>query len=110
VLLSELGGPLVAAEIEIADGTAVVRLLGDLDITVAAALWQQLAELEAKKPDRLVFDMTAVSFLDCAAARVLFRASRSMLPGEKPVIRSPCPLVRTLLKLTGWDTQCKLAD
>jgi anti-anti-sigma factor len=109
VLLSERDDHSVVAEIEFADGTAVVRLLGDLDITVASALWQQLAELADKKPDRLVFDMTAVGFLDCAAARVLFRASRVMLPDGKPVIRSPCPLVRTLLERTGWDTQCELA-
>lgn len=109
MLPSDRDDHFVVAEIAFADGTAVVRLHGELDITVASALGQQLAELADKKPDRLVFDMAAVGFLDCAAARVLFRASRAMLPDGKPVVRSPCPLVRTLLELTGWDTQCELA-
>jgi anti-anti-sigma factor len=99
----------VVAEVGLADGVAVVRLMGDLDASVAFVLAEQLAELEDKKPDRLIFDMAAVGFMDCAVADVLFGAARSMLPGGKPVIRSPGPLVRRLLTLTGLDTQCELA-
>jgi anti-sigma B factor antagonist len=103
-------GGLVVAEIGLADGVAVVRLLGDLDASVAFVLAEELAGLEDKKPDRLVFDMAAVGYLDCAAAGVLFGAARSMLPeGNKPVICSAGPLVRKLLELTGLDTQCELA-
>jgi anti-anti-sigma factor len=99
----------VVAEVGLADGTAVVRLLGDLDASVAFVLAEQMAELEDKKPDRLIFDMAAVGFLDCAAAGVIFGVARAMLPGTKPVIRSPGPLVRKLLTLTDLDTQCELA-
>lgn len=106
----ERGDASAFAECGLADSTAVVRLRGELDVTVAAALSQQLADLAAKKPDGLIFDMAAVSFLDCAAAAVMFAAARSMLPGTKPVIRSPAPLVRRLLELTGMDTQCELPD
>jgi anti-anti-sigma factor len=109
-VLLERDNAFAVAEARLADGTAVVRLLGDLDVTVAAALSQHLADLAARKPDRLIFDMATVGFLDCAAARVMFAAARSMLPGRKPVIRSPGPLVRRLLELTGLDTQCELAD
>jgi anti-sigma B factor antagonist len=108
-VLSERDTAFVAAEVEIADGTAVVRLRGDLDASMTSALSEQLAALEDKKPDLLIFDMTAVGFLDCAAAGVMFRAARSILPGGKPVICSPSPRVRTLIELTGLDTQCELA-
>ena len=50
---------------------AVVRLVGDLDASVAFALAEQLADLEDKKPDRLIIDMAAVGFLDCAAAQTI---------------------------------------
>jgi hypothetical protein len=40
----------------------------ELDVAVAPALAQQLADLADKKPDQLIFDITAVGFLDCAAA------------------------------------------
>lgn len=109
-MLDQRDDGFAVAEVGLADGTAVVRLLGDLDVTVAAALSLQLADLEDKKPDRLIFDMAAVGFLDCSAAGVMFAAARSMLPGRKPVIRAPGPLVRRLLELTGLDAQCELAD
>jgi anti-sigma B factor antagonist len=99
----------VVAENGLADGVAVVRLVGDLDVSVAFALAEELAGLEDRKPDRLIFDMAAVDYLDCAAAGVLFGVARSVLPGTKPVIRSPGPLVRKLLELAGLDTQCELA-
>lgn len=109
-MLQERDSGFAVAEIGLADGTAVVRLLGDLDASVAFELAEQLAGLADKQPDRLVFDMAAVQFLDCAAAGMLFGAARSMLAdGNKPVICSPGPLVRKLLQLTGLDTQCELA-
>lgn len=99
----------VIVEVEIADGAAVVRLRGELDVTMVSALSEQLAGLKDKKPDRLIFDMAAVDYLDCAAARVMFAAARSVLGGGQPVICSPQPIVHRLLELTGLDTQCELA-
>lgn len=87
------------AEIGLTDSTAVVRLAGELDASVAFAL----ADLEGKEPDRLIFEMAAVSFLDCAAAGVLFGAARSILPaGTRPVIASAGPRACTLLELAAW--------
>lgn len=91
------------AEIGLTDSTAVVRLAGELDASVAFALAEQLADLEGKEPDRLIFEMAAVSFLDCAAAGVLFGAARSILPaGTRPVIASAGPRACTLLELAAW--------
>jgi anti-anti-sigma factor len=109
-VLRERGSGVGVAEIGLAEGTAVVRLVGELDASVAVALAGQLTDLRDKAPDRLVFDMAAVGFLDCAAARVLFGAARSILPGgARLVICSAGPQVRTLLELVGLDTQCELA-
>ncbi len=107
-MLQERDERVAAADVEFADGTAVVRLRGDLDISMRAALSAQLAGLIAMKPDRLIFDMAAVSYLDCAVAAAIFGASGSVVPARKPVIRSPCPLVQRLLELTGLDRQCEL--
>lgn len=103
-------GRFVAAEVETADGGVVVRLRGELDVTVAAALSEQLAGLRDKEPSWLIYDMAAVSFLDCAAARVMLAAAGSVLGnGRQPVIRAAAPLVRRLLELSGLDRQCELA-
>jgi anti-anti-sigma factor len=97
-----------AVYVEITDGTAVITVCGDLDITVNDALAERLAEVMQKKPARLIFDLGGVELIDCAAARVLFSAARSLPDGQRPVIRSAAPLVRRLLAVTGLDTQCVL--
>jgi anti-anti-sigma factor len=95
-------------DVEITDGTAVITVRGDLDITVNAALAGQLAEIMQKKPARLIFDLGSVKYMDCACARVLLSAARSLPEEQRPVIRSAGPLVRRLLAVTGLDTQCVL--
>jgi anti-anti-sigma factor len=54
-----------AADVDMAGATAVIALSGELDLTVRSALREQLAQVAAKKPDVLVIDLAAVTFLDC---------------------------------------------
>ena len=87
--------------------TAVIRLGGELDVTVSTTLAELLAPLSEIKPDRVVIDLDQADFLDCGTAAVIFNAARRALrPGEKPVIRARGPIIRRMLQLTGWDTQC----
>lgn len=87
--------------------TVVIRLRGDLDVTVRAPLEELLALLPGTRAGRLVIDLAEVSFMDCGTAAVVFGAARQTLPpGRKPVIRAPRPPVRRLLQITGWDQEC----
>ena len=89
--------------------TAVIRLRGELDVTVCDTLAELLAPLAGMRLDRLVIDLDGVRFLDCGIAAVIFEVARQALPpGVMPVIRVRRPLVRRLLQLTGWDRQCVL--
>ena len=89
--------------------TAVIRLRGELDVTVRITLAELLEPLSDMRLDRLVIDLNQVDFLDCGTAAVLFEAARKALPpGEMPVVRAQRPLVRRLLRLTGLDSQCVL--
>ena len=82
---------------------------GELDVTVCTTLAELLAPLAGMGLDRLVIDLDDVDFLDCGTATVIFEAVRQALPpGEMPVIRAQPPLVRRLLQLGGWDSQCVL--
>jgi anti-anti-sigma factor len=87
----------------------VVTLSGELDVLVRSELAELLAEVAAKKPEVLVIDLAAVTFLDCGAAAVLAGAARLLPSGRKPVLRSACPLVCRVLGLTGLDTRCEMA-
>jgi anti-anti-sigma factor len=84
-------------------------LRGELDVTVCTTLAELLAPLAGLRLDRLVVDLDNVEFLDCGTAAVIFEAARQALPaGVMPVIRARPPLVRRLLQLAGWDSQCVL--
>ncbi len=100
---------LFAADADMADGTAVITLYGELDLTVRSALREQLAKLAENKPDVLVIDLAGVTFLDCGTAVMMIRASRILASGRKPVLRDVRPAVRRLLELTGLDSQCELS-
>lgn len=90
-----------------ADKTVIVRLRGELDVTVRTTLEELLGPLPGSRPDRLVIDLAEVDFMDCGTTALLLRAAQQTLPpGEKPVIRAPRPVIRRLLRITGWDRQC----
>jgi anti-anti-sigma factor len=92
------------------DGSAYVAITGDLDVTVTAFLAERLAGLAEASPARLVIDMSAVSFLDCAAARLLAGAAVLLPPGRRPVLTACSPEVRRLLQLTDLAGSFELAD
>jgi anti-anti-sigma factor len=88
---------------------AFVRLNGDLDFTVLRLLAEHLGLLADRKVEQLTLDLRGVTFMDCAAAGVIFAAARSALPrGTKPVIRAPSRAVYQLLQVTGLDQECEL--
>jgi len=70
-------GQFLAVEWDMTTGTAVVVLAGELDIASTPWLSGQLAQILARKPQQLVFDMARVGFLDCAAARLIAGPGRS---------------------------------
>jgi anti-anti-sigma factor len=97
-------------DVDVAGVTAVVTLGGELDLAVRSALRDQLAEVLEKRPDVLVIDLAAVTFLDCGTASMMIQVSRLMASGRKPVLRYPRPQVRRLLEVTGLESQCELTE
>jgi anti-sigma B factor antagonist len=91
-----------------AAGTVTVVISGELDFTSMPSLAEQLAQVLARKPRRLVFDMAQVSFIDCASARLIVGMGRNLPDGRQPVIRRPGPAVRRILELTGLDAHCQV--
>lgn len=99
-----------AVDTDMADGTAVVRLHGELDLATRSALWDQLADVAEKKPDVLIIDLGGVTFLDCGTAVMMIKMNRLLTSGRKTILRSVRPQARRLLELTGLDSHCELAD
>jgi anti-anti-sigma factor len=92
------------------DGRVYVTIYGDLDATNVAALAGQLAVLAYVRPARLVIDMAGVSFLDCAAARILAGTAAFLPTGQLPVLISLRPVARRVLDLTEMAGSFDIAD
>jgi anti-anti-sigma factor len=95
-------------DIRLTDGTATVVIGGELDPASTPSLAAQLRQVTGSNPQRLVFDLSGVGFIDCAAARLLAGTARSLPGGRLPVIRFPGPLVRRVFQLTGLDRHVEL--
>lgn len=61
------------------------------------------ADVLEQRPEQLVVDLTDVTFIDCAAARVLAAANRVLPRDRQAVIRRPSRAVRWLLDVTGMS-------
>lgn len=79
-------------------GAAIVTVSGDLDISNADALEATVASTVARRPERLVFDLTRLRFMDSAGIAVLLGAAANV---ESVHIRNPTPAVRRVVELTG---------
>ena len=88
------------------DDTAIVTITGDIDVTTLPLLSAQLQQILAERTRPLVFDLSNVGFLDCAAAEAMVHPYPSPPGGPKPVLRNPAPGVLRLLDITGFSGQC----
>ncbi len=99
-----------AVEVDISRGTATVVISGELDVLVTPALSAYLALVLGQPLQHLVFDLSGLGFLDCAAARLIASTGRSLPLGRRPVIRGAKPAVRRILQVSGLDAHCDLEE
>jgi anti-sigma B factor antagonist len=81
-----------------ATGVAIVTVSGDLDISNAATLEQAVASITAERPERLIFDLSGLRFMDSAGIAVLLDAAGKV---KAVHLRDPSPAVRRVVELTG---------
>ncbi len=80
------------------DGIPVISVSGQLDISNAATLEKALARAATAHPRALIFDLSGLEFMDSAGVSVLVRARAEV--GDVR-LRSPTPIVRRLIEITG---------
>ena len=95
------GTPHLAIGVTVFTGTATVVLRGELGPGTMPVLARRLAQVLAEGPQRLVFDMAGIDFIDCACARLLTGTRRHLPGGARPAMLSASPAVRQVLTLTG---------
>jgi len=100
----------VAIEVDVRPEATTVLIRGELDLMSLPALAGLLAEVGRDRPGRLVFDLAGTSFMDCGSARLIAGSGRWLPDGRRPVIRRPGPGVHRVLRLTGLDVYCEVAE
>ena len=85
-------------------GCVIVEVRGEVDYGSAPALNQCLSAVLAVRAPAVVLDLSRLTFLDCAALRVLEAAERrAPAHGTTLVLAAPRPTVARALKITGLD-------
>jgi len=88
--------------------TVIVVLRGELDVTSERFLDDRLSRIGEMRPRRLVVEMSQVTYLDCASARLIAGAGEWLPAGVKPVVSRPSPIVRRVLQASGIGAFCEL--
>jgi anti-sigma B factor antagonist len=85
------------------DGAVVVSLAGELDLYNASAVRETLLECCAEEPQRLVVDLSGVTFLDSTALGVLIEARTRLANRRGFLLASPGLETRRALEISGLD-------
>jgi anti-anti-sigma factor len=83
----------------------VLAAIGDLDLTTAPQFARCASWAMNDHPDRLVFDLARLDFLDCAGARALAAAAAAAPAGCPVIVRSVSPPAARLLGLLGQNLE-----
>ncbi|HEY2576748.1 MAG TPA: STAS domain-containing protein [Streptosporangiaceae bacterium] len=98
----------MAVHVALTEGSVTITIAGELDPATTPSVAVQVAQVLDGLPERLVFDLRRVGFMDCAAARLIAGTGRYLPDGARPVILAPSPAVRRILELTGLDAYCEI--
>jgi anti-sigma B factor antagonist len=98
---------------EIKDGAVVVAPEGDIDLSRSPTLRTTLRDAQAKKPQRLVVDLSAVDYMDSSGVATLVEAlqiarrnqTRMVLCGMKDRVRSIFEIARLDTVFTITDSR-----
>jgi anti-anti-sigma factor len=84
------------------EGDAVLLCAGELDLATNSALRRSLDRVLRLAPDRVVLDLSRVSFFDAGAIGELMQARTTIrAAGGQLVVRAPSPFGRRVLSIVG---------
>jgi|HubBroStandDraft_4_1064222.scaffolds.fasta_scaffold146768_2 anti-anti-sigma factor len=87
-----------AAEVSREDGTAVIRLSGELDMVSVENVRPVIEGALAGQSERLVFEVSGLEFMDSSGIALLISMTRKVTAVE---VRNPTAIVRRIIELTG---------
>jgi len=91
------------AGVEERDGAVVVRLAGELDLYNADRVREPLLDAAARDVDRLIVDLSELSFIDSTGLGVLIEARGRMANRRAFMLVAPNVETRRALEISGLD-------
>jgi anti-sigma B factor antagonist len=103
--------PSLAFSVLSRDGYTIATISGDLDIACVPVLREQILGLLGPRANRIVVDLSGVTFCDASGLAVLIGAGRrAWLLGGALRLAAPAPAVTAVLRLTGLDVYFEIFD
>jgi anti-sigma B factor antagonist len=99
--VEELGGEEAKAWMQVSvdgAGVSVVELGGELDMSNVGQAQQRLADLIQTRPQRLIFDLAGITFMDSSGLGLLVSARRE---SESMEIRRASAIAQRVIEATG---------
>jgi anti-anti-sigma factor len=97
--------------IEQRDSAVHLVLTGELDISTAQRLEDDLRRIEADKPELIVIDLQELAFLDSTGLRLLITAdARAREDGRRLAILRGNEMIQRVLRLTRLDERLNIVE
>src|SRR3712207_5618243 len=91
--------------------TCHVRLSGELDISSATKVEDELARVEPNQPETLVLDLRNLAFMDSTGLRLLIAAdTRARNAGRKLLIVKGPEAVQRVFRITRLEERLEIVD
>jgi anti-anti-sigma factor len=100
-------------EVTIAEqaGRVHVTLTGELDISTAQRLEDDLRRIEAERPELIVLDLQPLTFMDSTGLRLVITADiRARQEGRRLVIVQGNEMVQRVMRLTRLDERLDIVE
>jgi anti-anti-sigma factor len=104
--LTDTDGPRVTVEQSVdASGSVVMKIAGELDAANADGLREQIKPMVEGHPDRVVFDLEHLSFMDSSGIAVLLFCAANAGAVE---VRNASAIIRRIIEATGVEHVLRL--
>jgi anti-anti-sigma factor len=81
-----------------AAGSPVVAIIGEVDVSNVASIEVELERVLADNPERIVFDLSELTFIDSSGIATLLRTAERT---DHLELRNPSAIVRRVIIATG---------
>jgi anti-anti-sigma factor len=93
------------------NGAVHIRLAGELDISTAPKVEDELARVEPNRPDLIVLDLRNLAFMDSTGLRLLIAAdTRARQQGRRLTIVKGPEAVQRVFRITRLEERLEIVD